>query len=196
MGVMVRNNSVVSGRIVSGGKMMLVSDVSMESITDEEGEGVKILSEAVISELGIGIRSDGLTVETNIENSGVMAGSVTKAEVPNRLVEGMAELEIWLVNWLVNERIEEEKIAMEVVKEEAFGDEDSECVRMGSCVDVGKIISGDVTETDGSGDGVKMLTETVNSEVDMGISILFEDVSISELKTAVVSGTAIIDVER
>ena len=176
---------------------MLVSDVWMTSvsITDEEGEGVKILSEAVISELGIGIRSDGLMVDTDIEKPGVTVGSATNADVPNRLVEGMAEL----VNSLVNDRVEEEKIAMELVREETTeADGDSEkfvVVRMGNCVDVGNITIEDDTETkDGNGDGVKILKETVNSEVDMGISMLFEDVSRSELEITVVSGTAIIDV--
>ena len=174
---------------------MLVSDVCV-SITDEEGEGVKILNEAVISELAIGIRSDGLTVDTNIEKPGVMVGSATKAEVPNRLVEGMAELVISLVK----DRVEEEKIAIELVREETIeadgGSDRIVVVRMGDCVDVGNITIEDVTETkDGSGDGVKVLTETVNSEVDMGISMLFEDVSGSELKITVVSGMAITDVD-
>ena len=168
---------------------------------EREGDGVKVLNDTVISEVGIGISSEErTTVGVGIDKDGKTITDVEsgmKIDVSGNMTS-LKEGEGELTNMLGTVNVDGVKIATELVAANISVTEgvmEIAVVTVSATETVtGDASTGDIVRRDEK-DGVKILMESVNSEDDIGISMLFEDVCTTKLESIVGSGINIIDVD-
>ena len=150
-----------------------------------------MLNEVVISEVGIGICSDERsTIDIATEEDGPAMNDVKsgmRSDVSGNTIS-LNEGERELTTLLENANVEGDKIATELVTANISVSEGVMgivIIRVSSTVVVviGNISTEDIIIGDENRkDGVKILMESVNSEDDIGKSMLFDDIRTTELE--------------
>ena len=144
-----------------------------------------MLNEGVISEVGIGISSDERSEEDGTAMNDVK--SRTRSDVSGNTTS-FKEGEREFTTSLENANVEGDKIATELVTANISVSEGVMGIVIMSVSSTVVVVIGNISTEDiiigdeNRKDGVKILMESVNSEDDIGKSMLFDDIRTTELE--------------